>query len=644
LLNLGDIDLFGHPEFPIPRRTQSGNKDAEFVRMALRSQKAGLEFTEIMTGHIHIGNDISEFDVAERIARGHCQEARFFLSVHAYDMNTLLSSNGHKAMLTGTFTSGALPASPYMVIGGEFHLFTDDEKSTDTKNLVYDFDMTGTDGSKIHFHGEKIVNDMAAFSIPGTWKATTTLNVTLSELSSDGEEEGKILGRGILVIDPWDLLHELKTMTANMMNTSSFLGYFVKELAHVFFAPFTFLSWPGLSYESWSEKNGPYKVFPVIAKDRVKSSLKVWEPLEWPRGKQPVDILFIAGAAVDETIFALPTVKKNAITFFREQGYRCFSVVHRVGKTSVAKAGYTTYDARLDVAAAIDKIEELRKSGSYLQLAEKTYIIAHCAGSMATAAGLLSGDIDPCSIAGITASNVFFTPRFPIVNRLKASLPIPDVYPYLAHSGWFDCNSSPRDTFFQLGLNQLLRFYPVRTKKDICTSVVCHRGSLAFGTLYSHHNLNSATHSQMHRFLGGTTMQNLKHLVKMGQVGHVLRTNYADDLVTEANIERMRGIPIFLFSGSENTVYDPESTKDSYDMLQSTLGEQNYRREVFESFGHLDCWMSDRSVNEVYPAVLDHLKSVSVQKRLGLRVDSGLTNGHGNGNIRKRSKGQNGHA
>ena len=610
----GELNLFGGPEHPLPE--VHIHKDATFVREALTKKKSGLEFTEIMEGHIHIGQYIEEYEVAERLAKGHCEQARFFLSVHAYDTETLLSSDDHAAMLTGTFTSGALPASPYMVTGGNFQLFNDDPRTPDTKNLTYDFNMVGTDGSVLHFTGHKIINDLAAFSIPGTWKATTTLMVTLTDPNKPKHEN--FVGRGVLHIDPFNLIQELKTFYTSLNSARKFLAYFTKELAHVFFAPFDFLDWPQFHYDSWALKNEPRRIFEVRASDGIHTNLKMWEPLEEPE-KRNMDLFFIPGAAVDETIFALDTIETNAITYFRKLGYRCFCLVHRVGKTAVAKKGFNTYEARLDVAAAVDKIQALREAHGrpgrkpYKALGtEKTYIIAHCAGSVALSMGLLDGSVKTHSIAGITASQVFMNPKFAAVNRLKARfpLPTPTLYSLAARSNWFDCSSTPTDTFFQLGLNQLLRFYPPPSKSDICNSVVCHRSSLAFGVLWRHQNLNEQTHRQLERIVGGTSMRSLKHLMAMGLKGKVLNSKQEDNLITEENLERLRGIPIYLFSGEHNSVYDPETTKISFDTLREQLGENFYKRDLIPNYGHLDCWMGPQAYKIVYRRVEQQVEKV----------------------------------
>lgn len=47
---------------------------------------SGVRFTEIMEGHIYVGDDIQDFKTAERVAQGRSSAARFYLSVDAFNV------------------------------------------------------------------------------------------------------------------------------------------------------------------------------------------------------------------------------------------------------------------------------------------------------------------------------------------------------------------------------------------------------------------------------------------------------------------------------------------------------------------------------------------------------------------------------
>lgn len=108
-------------------------------------------------------------------------------------------------------------------------------------------------------------------------------------------------------------------------------------------------------------------------------------------------------------------------------------------------------------------------------------------------------------------------------------------------------------------------------------------------------------------------MRSLAHLMSMGSRGWAT-TNppISTNLVTPYNISRLKGIPIFLFSGAENAVYAPESTDVSYTMLRDANGADDYERFVFEGRGHLDCWMGVTAHEDVYPRVREHVDKIMV--------------------------------
>jgi hypothetical protein len=168
--------------------------------------------------------------------------------------------------------------------------------------------------------------------------------------------------------------------------------------------------------------------------------------------------------------------------------------------------------------------------------------------------------------------------------------------------------STPTGTsLFQLLLDQALRFYPVGPNAERCASTVCHRCSLVFGRLWNHANLTHATHAHLINFFGGVHMDLLAHLGRTGTAHHAL-DDAGRDLVTDANLSRLQGVPILFVSGGDNVVFDPISTSMSYDALREKFGTDLYQRVVIGGYGHLDTWMGKRSRDDVYPVVMGHVE------------------------------------
>jgi hypothetical protein len=361
------------------------------------------------------------------------------------------------------------------------------------------------------------------------------------------------------------------------------------------------------------DKVEPRSVIKLKAADGVTSTLRMWEPIQAHSNNGAIahDTLLVPGTAVSHWMYASPYIKQNAIEYFTQKGYRCWIITPRFAKQQPDLDGkthsWTAYDGRLDVAAALAEIKRYNADRSTQHL--PPYVIAHCAGSLALASALLSGTIHKSAISGLTVSQNFLHPVLQPLNELKARTPLTRLYRLIA-GDWFPIAQSKEQAssnILQSMLDTVLRFYPVGSREEICNSPICHRCELAFGRLWNHRNLNKATHDNQHYIYEGLCSRCLEHLASGGRRQTVLDNDYRS-LVTEDNLERLRGIPIFLFSGADNNVFKAVSTLKTYKFLKAR-GEMVSWKE-FPSFGHLDCWMSERSADTVYKAVEEEVRKV----------------------------------
>jgi hypothetical protein len=100
-------------------------------------------------------------------------------------------------------------------------------------------------------------------------------------------------------------------------------------------------------------------------------------------------------------------------------------------------------------------------------------------------------------------------------------------------------------------------------------------------------------------------------LMQMGVRGFVTgNAPLFKDLTTPQNVDRLKGIPIMLFSGSDNKVLNPESTDKTYSILRDKFGPDKYERLVVQGYGHLDCWMGREAYKDVYPLVREQADKV----------------------------------
>jgi len=599
------------------------------IRTARDVSASGIGFTEVMSGFIHHNRNLIEdnqetYELAHRVAKSLCESARFFLSVQAFDTQELIKHSQHRGMLTGTFVCPAIPGSPFMVQRGEFNLFILNNKAPGTRNLTYDFDMTGVNGRKLHFHGYKVVDSSVALAPFQFWKATSTLYVTVSEhvpgMCADLDDEdawrqGAVIAKGMMHIQPADFFSQISTMAPTGSNlikkavsAASFLTYFTRKSLSLFLSPLTPLQYPTKTFSGFVNNTPPTKSVDIVASDGVCSRMHIWEPTHIPGNdrKNIRNLFMIPGASVDHQIYALPTIPYNAVNYFTRAGYRVFITVHRISQLMIAGSDFTTFDARLDLRACLEHIRAAHGPA-------KIYTIAHCMGSVAFSSGLLDGTIPSSWILGITCSQVFMNPVWSPTNMAKVMagpLPLDKFYSLVAGS-WFSCSTSRGDTLVQQAVNQLLRLYP-QARREMCNNAACHRTSLVFGRCWNHANLNEATHRQIDRFFGGVNMRMLNLLMKMGYEGHVMgNAPLYDRLTTTENMARLRGIPIMMFVGRDNAVLSPEATERTYETLCDAFEDGEYKRKVLPGYGHLDGWMGRNAWKDVYPFVREEVDRVT---------------------------------
>lgn len=661
----GLLDLFGSPKHPKYRRkrchaercVQLVEREEEeeiyhahkSISSARRLKDGGFGFTEVMSGHIHrlhnsngsFRDHIDDYELAARTARSMCETARFFLSVQAFNTRSVVNDPSHSANLTGTFSCPTLEGSPFMVRRGNFNLFLVDTKAPGTRNLTYDFDMFGTNERKLHFHGYKVVDSSVALSPVQFWRSTSTLYVTITEPplnatpERDGEEycpQGRVIAQGIMRIQPRDFLSEILTLSPTgssifnkVKSAANFLTFFTRKSMSLFLAPLTPLQYPSPAYTGFINHTPRTKSYKITASDGVITSLHMWEPTN--KLIPPKNLFMVPGASVDHQIFALPTIRMNAVNYFQRAGYRVFIPVHRIGVLMVAQNDWTTFDARLDLQACLEFIRKRYptfaddvQNGNEAESEpepEPIYTIAHCMGSVALSTGLLDGTIPAKWIKGVTCSQVFMNPIWNCMNMIKIlALPIPADRLYRFFAGnWFSCSTGKNDSFMQKALNELLRLMPDE-RKEICNNASCHRISLVFARCWNHRNLNEATHRQIDRFFGGVNMTLMHLLMKQGFQGHVMSNGpLYERLDTPENIRKLRGIPFLLFVGGDNAVLSPESTERTYEVLTDAFSTRRddgiqYRRRVVPDYGHLDCWMGRNAWKDVYPFVLEEVDRV----------------------------------
>ena len=632
--------------FSIDMDTRNGDLDADSQPMVSRLHQAcpkhvkgieesaesiGWQFTEVLNGNFCVNPKIKDFVVSENTGKGSSCAMQIYLTIEIFrslwsgnskwsertplmktptDLLTETSRSLYQGKCTGTVSCYPLSTTTLKVIDGDIEFFAQGQENTESKVMTYNLQLQTVEGTQYYLQGHKLICSRISFSPSKTWAATTTLNVIVFQ------KGGSKVGAGRLRISWQNFRSQLRTFrpTKNfsvdlLSALLAFLVFFVYQVILFFFLPFAPPQRPRPSTrvvtDSWEKL--PH-LYTVTACDGVRTRLEVYDPLPRPANgyksskiKAP-PILFlpgVTGVGADYTLYGLPFLRRNMIDYFTALGHRCYILTPRWGCETAVAENCTVYDCRQDIAAALDYICN-RALG-------KPYVVAHCQGSVALAMGLLDGTISGSQVLGVTANSVFMNEVFAYWNSLKGRTTLLiQLYEILA-GNFFPIDTSARGDKFHWILDILLRFYPVSDRRELCTSTACHRTSFGFGLLWNHANLDPETHKNIHRFFTGTPTKLLKHVVRGGTHGSCLN-NKLQPLMTPRNLERLRGMPILFVSGTENQVFDPESTLKDYELLRRRFGEEYYRRFLVDGYGHLDPIIGKNAAEDVFWKVHEHVK------------------------------------
>lgn len=525
----------------------------------------------------------------------------------------MVNRDDRASIATGTFSCGALSKDPFLVQRGSVQFFSADVVVSDGARLAYQLVLLGTDGQMLHLNGYRSVDTGIAFSAAATWRAATTLLMTLTR------PDGSLVGRGKLHVSWRNFAGELRGFSAgaSLRALTGLMARAVQLTAGYFFAPLRPLQYPVLTTAGDFPKVPPAASLMLTAVDSVESTMYMWLPTSSPpsifssNNKPP--ILLLPGMALDHQQFALPTIETNTVEFLTDAGYTVYCATPRYGRSSTGHArdghghDHTMYDARLDVKAAMDHVRA--RHGTPM------YVVAHCAGAGALAMGLLDGSLPAAWLCGATASQTFANPKLALLNTAKAraallfsASPAARLLPSSAAFRCVPAAAHEGSSLLSTALDQALRFYPSRAG-EACDSATCHRAALAFGQPWAHAQLNRATHAGLGRFIGSAHPATLAHAARMGTAAYVM-DNSGNSLVTGSNLARLRGLPFLFVSGAASDVYSPESTDLSYSLLRDQFGAggRGYQRLVLDGYGHHDVWIGKRAKVDVYPRVLEHVE------------------------------------
>jgi pimeloyl-ACP methyl ester carboxylesterase len=313
---------------------------------------------------------------------------------------------------------------------------------------------------------------------------------------------------------------------------------------------------------------------------------------EKPPTKGPV--LLVHGAGVRANVFRAP-IDRPLVDFLVDDG---FDVWLENWRASVdVRPNQWTLDqaAVLDHPAAVRTVAE--RSGS-----DEVKAVIHCQGSTSFMMSAVAGLVP--EVTTIVSNAVSLHPVIPRVARLKLVYLTPIVRRLTRYLDPYWGVESP-DAIASAIVSW------VRLTHHECDNTVCRLVSFTYGvgspTLWSHENLNAATHDWLRNEFGDVPLTFFAQMSRCVQAGRLLsvegRPELPHDFVAQPPETDAR---FALFAGENNRCFLHASQEETFAFFDRHA-HGRHSLHVLPGYGHLDVFMGKNAARDVFPLIRDEL-------------------------------------
>jgi pimeloyl-ACP methyl ester carboxylesterase len=344
--------------------------------------------------------------------------------------------------------------------------------------------------------------------------------------------------------------------------------------------------------ETYKQRRWGEEVIPFEARDGFRCNLIHMRGAVAPH-KGPV--LLVHGAGVRANLFRAP-VETTIVDYLMERGYDVWlenwraSIDLEFNRWTLDKA------AVYDHPAAVQKVIDCTG-------ADSVKAVIHCQGStsfmMAAVAGLLP------KVSVIVSNAVSLHTVIPRWSEIKMPLSVPllrRMTPYL------DCQwGIEAPTLFAKSVAEL-----VRLTHHECNNMVCKMVSFTYGSgfpgLWSHANLNDATHDWLRHEFAKVPITFFEQMIRCVRAGHLVPVDGLPELPADLLARPPQTDARFaFFAGVDNKCFLAASQQKTFEWFEGHAANR-HTLHLLPNYGHLDVFMGKDAARDIFPAMYQELE------------------------------------
>lgn len=305
-------------------------------------------------------------------------------------------------------------------------------------------------------------------------------------------------------------------------------------------------------------------------------------------------VLMIAGTSVRANIFSPPT-EDTLPGMLSRAGFDVWISNWRASFEFAPSRFYLDDAAVHDHPAAVATV--LAATG-----AQTLKAVVHCQGSTSFMMSLIAGLVP--EVTTVVSNSVALHPQFPTLAFLKLPMAVATfgkVMPYF----------NPQWGLHASGFWPKVFDWAVRATHHECNNAVCKHTSFTYGsgfpTLWSHENLDEATHEWIKGEFGFVPVTFFEQMEKCALHGKLMSMGVYEELPEDMLAQPPQTDARFVFmTGDQNRTFLPSGMAKTFDYFDAIAPGRHVFQQM-AGYGHLDVFLGRHAARDVFPFIVDEL-------------------------------------
>jgi hypothetical protein len=332
-------------------------------------------------------------------------------------------------------------------------------------------------------------------------------------------------------------------------------------------------------------------VVPFAAADGMSLNLI---HLRGPRAASRGPVLLVHGAGVRANLFRPPT-DTTIVDALLDHGYDVWLENWRASIDLPANSWTLDQAALHDHPRAVQTIVE--HTGT-----DRIKAVIHCQGSTSFMMSAVAGLVP--QVTTIVSNAVALHPRIRDITRAKFRLTLPVL------SRLLDYLDPQWGVEAPTAIAKLITAWVKATHHE-CDNTVCRLVSFTYGvgapTLWSHANLNAATHAWINQEFAKVPVSFFQQIYRCVLAGHLVAVDGLPGLPASFGVDPPQTDARFVFlAGDNNRCFLPASQRDTYDWFDRQRPGY-HALHVIPNYGHLDVFIGRTAATDTFPLIIEEL-------------------------------------